>query len=114
MEDWEPEMTVAAPAGCSSFCQAHLWIVPANVAGTWQLGDSELRIGQKFQHVTGRLVTGNLVALVTDGKLYGDEIAFTAAGVRYRGRVGAGGDTMEGTRSGPSDGAEAKWKATRR
>jgi hypothetical protein len=113
MGDWEPEMTVVAPAGCSSFCQAHLWIVPADVAGTWKLGDSELSITQKFQTFTGRLATGSLAALVTDGKVYGDQITFTAAGVRYRGRVGASGDAMEGTRSGPSDGADAKWQATR-
>jgi hypothetical protein len=111
MEDWEPEQTVEAPAGCSSFCRAHLWIVPADVQGSWRLGDSELRITQKFQNFTGRLITGNLVALITDGKLYGDRITFTAAGARYAGRVSASGDVIEGTLS--SGAGDAKWQATR-
>ncbi len=109
MDDWEPEQTVEAPAGCTSFCRAYLWIVPADVVGSWQLGDSELRISQKFQGFTGRLITGNVVALITDGKLYGDQITFTAAGTRYAGRVS--GNAMEGARS--SGGADTKWQATR-
>jgi SAM-dependent methyltransferase len=111
MDDWEPEQTVEAPAGCSSFCRAHLWIVPADVSGSWRLGDSELRISQKYQNFTGRLMTGNLVALITDGKLYGDQITFTAVGVRYSGRVSAAGNSIEGTLS--SGGQDAKWQATR-
>ncbi len=85
MDDWEPEQTVEAPAGCTSFCRAHLWIVPANVSGSWKLGDGELRISQKFQNFTGRLIIGNLVAIITDGKLYGDQITFTLVGVEVRG-----------------------------
>jgi hypothetical protein len=89
-----------------SFCRAHLWIVPANVAGTWQLGESRLTVEQKYQNFTGKLGTGNVIALITDGKLDGDRIAFTAAGVAYTGQVS--GSAMEGTRSGGE-----KWRATR-
>jgi SAM-dependent methyltransferase len=106
MNDWEPDQKVEAPAGCSSFCRAHLWIVPANVAGTWQLGESRLTVEQKYQKFTGKLTTGNVIAPITDGRLNGDQITFTAAGATYTGR--ASGDAMEGTRSGGG-----KWQATR-
>jgi hypothetical protein len=110
MGDWEPDQTVQAPAGCTSFCRAHLWIVPANVAGTWKLGESQLTLEQKYQNITGRLTTGNVVAPIGDGKLDGDRITFTAAGTVYTGRVS--GDSMEGA-ARPASGAEAKWQATR-
>jgi hypothetical protein len=101
MGDWEADQTEALPPGCSSFCRAHLWIVPAQVAGVWQLGESELSIDQKYQTITGKLTTGNVIAPVK-GRLNGDRIAFTAAGKEYTGRVA--GDTIEGT----------AWKATRK
>jgi SAM-dependent methyltransferase len=109
MGDWQPDRTVQAPPGCPQFCTARLWIVPARVEGMWALGESRLVLEQKYQHVTGRLVTGNVIAPITDGKLYGDRIAFTAAGVAYMGRV-IGDAAMEGTRSGEAGG---EWSATR-
>ena len=108
MGDWEADQTVQAPAGCQSWCRAHLWIVPANVDGTWQLGGSQLTIEQKYQKFTGKLTTGNVIAPIKDGKLDGDRIAFTAAGTTYTGRVS--GSAMEGSQSG---GAGGKWQASR-
>ena len=110
MGDWEPDQTVQAPEGCQSFCRAHLWIVPAQVDGTWQLGESELTLTQKYQTLTGKLSTGNVIAPIAKGHLDGDRIAFTAAGTEYTGRVA--GTNMEGTsRTG---GAEASWRAMRK
>ena len=45
MGDWEPDDRVEAPPGCSSFCKASLWIVPAKVEGTWQMGAERTRSG---------------------------------------------------------------------
>jgi hypothetical protein len=109
MGDWEPDETVQAPSDCRSFCRASLWIVPAQVDGTWQLGDSELALAQKYQTFTGKLTHGNVVA-PAKGRLDGTRITFTAAGDEYTGSVT--GDTMEGTRK--SGGAESKWRATRK
>ena len=53
--------------------------------------------------------TGQVVA-VTDGRLRGDEIAFTSGGSRYTGRV-VTGNRMEGTVT--TRGATTKWAATR-
>ena len=40
---------------CTSWCTAHLWIVPAKVEGTWQLPQGELTLKQQFQMLTGTL-----------------------------------------------------------
>ena len=108
MGDWEPDQTVQAPEGCQSFCRANLWIVPAQVAGTWQLGGSELTLAQTYQTFTGKITTGNVIAPLK-GRLDGDRIVFTAAGTEYTGRVS--GAAMEGTAR--KNGAETPWKAAR-
>jgi hypothetical protein len=110
MGDWEPDDTVQAPGDCRSFCRASLWIVPAHVAGAWQLDESQLTLEQKYQSFTGKLATGNVVAPIMKGKLDGARIVFTAGGAEYTGQVI--GDLMEGTRK--SGGAESKWRATRK
>jgi len=109
MGDWDPDQTVQAPAGCQSWCRAQLWIVPANVGGTWSLGQSQLSLEQKYQNFTGKLTTGNVIAPISNGRLNGDRIAFTAGGTEYTGRVS--GNAMEGTAK--SGGSEAKWQAAR-
>ena len=110
MGDWKSDQTVQAGKDCAGYCRAHLWIVPAKVDGTWQLGESELSLEQKYQYFTGKLTTGNVVAPITAGKLEADKITFTAGGTRYTGEVK--GSSMEGTSS--SGGGDAKWQATRK
>src|SRR5690606_20325870 len=36
MEDWEADQSETVTDDCTSWCTAHLWIVPAKVEGTWQ------------------------------------------------------------------------------
>src|SRR5215475_6470590 len=72
MEDWKPDQTENVE-GCSNWCTAHLWIVPAKVQGTWKLPQGELAIKQTFQNISGTLKSGNNNAQVT-GKLNGDQI----------------------------------------
>lgn len=110
MGDWTPDQTVHVTDDCSGYCRAHLWIVPAKVNGTWQLGSGELTLQQGYQTFTGVLSTGNVVAPVKDGKLDGDRLSFLVGTTRYTGQVK--GSTMEGTSI--SDGKEAKWQATRK
>ena len=71
IEGWTPDDTETVEHGCSAWCTALLWIVPAKVAGKWQLGGGELVLDQQFQVVTGTL-DGKPIA---DGKLRGDQIA---------------------------------------
>jgi len=108
MGDWQADETVGTNEGCTSFCRAYFWIVPAKVEGAWKLPQGELALEQKYQLLSGTLKAGNVVAVV-NGKLRGDEIAFTAGGTEYTGRVS--GNTMEGiSKSGAT---EAKWQAAR-
>jgi hypothetical protein len=92
MEDWEADETRRAEACESSYCTAHLWIVPAKVNGTWKMGDSTLTINQTFQKFTGTLGT----APISDGRLTGSDITFTVGTTKYAGKVSADGKTITG------------------
>ena len=107
MEDWKPDET-AKVDGCSNWCTAYFWIVPAKVGGTWNLSQGELTLKQTFQMISGTLKSGNNTAQITNGKLNGDQITFTAGGAQYTGHVS--GNSIEGTVKGGSNG---KWRATR-
>src|SRR5574341_2301880 len=63
MEDWKPDRTENAE-GCSNWCTAHLWIVPAKVGGTWKLPQGELAIKQTFQMIAGTLKSGNTTSQI--------------------------------------------------
>jgi hypothetical protein len=103
MADWKPDESATVP-GCSSWCTAHLWIVPAKAEGTWTLPQGELTIKQTFQMISGNLKSANGVMPI-NGKLNGEEITFTAGSTEYTGRVND--NSMEGSAAG------AKWSATR-
>ena len=93
MEDWQPDQSETIPE-CSSWCTAHLWIVPAKVAGTWDTPQGALTLTQTFQMVSGTLGT----APITGGRLNGDEITFAVGNTKYTGRVQ--GNTIRGTGAG--------------
>ena len=103
MGEWEPDETISTTSECSSFCHASFWIVPARVAGVWQMQKNELTLSQNFQMLTGTLNA----AQISNAKMRGSEIAFTVGGKSFTGRVT--GKRMEGT---ASDGS--KWQATQR
>jgi Methyltransferase domain len=105
MGDWKPDETASLP-GCNSWCTAHLWIVPAKVAGSWTLAQGELTLKQTYQNITGTLKSGSVETPV-NGKLNGEQISFTAGTTEYSGRVA--GNAIEGTAKNG-----AKWMATRR
>lgn len=96
MGDWKWDDSVAAGSeeGCTSYCTAYLWIVPAKVAGTWKTPQGTLRLKQEFQMLSGTL-TVNGAARSVSGKLNGDQISFTDGGTTYAGRVD--GERIEGT-----------------
>jgi precorrin-6B methylase 2 len=89
MGEWLADETaeLSAGGGCeNSWCTALLWIVPARVAGTYQLPQGELTLKQQFQMLSGTLRTeGKTFAL--QGRVNGEEIAFKAGGREYRGRL---------------------------
>jgi len=108
MGDWTPDETAEVREGCTSYCKALFWIVPAKVEGTWRLPQGELSLQQKYQEVSGTLKVKNVITRVTNGKLRGDHIAFTLGGTRYEGQVN--GREMQGTTT--AGGKKGKWQAT--
>jgi hypothetical protein len=106
MGEWTADETTSAKDGCTSYCTAYLWIVPAKVEGTWKLAQGELTLKQTFQMVSGTLKNGSDTAQISNGKLNGDKITFTAGGAQYSGHVS--GNTME-----ISSNAGGSLKATR-
>src|SRR5688572_32412452 len=106
MGDWTADDTVIVKNGCASYCTAYLWIVPAKVEGTWQLGGGELILKQTYQMISGSLRSGGKTVQIANGKLKGDQIMFNAGGSVYTGRVNGNG--MEGTIS-----SGGNWQASR-
>ena len=95
MDEWEADQTETVTDGCSSWCTALFWIVPAKVEGKWTLPQGELALKQEFQKLTGRLTMNGKAMDITEGKMTGDQITFSAGGTTYTGRVN--GATMQGT-----------------
>jgi len=109
--DWEADQTVRATEaeGCTSYCTAYLWIVPARVEGTWQTADGTLEIKQTFQKFAGTMTKGGTPVALTNGRLRADLISFTAGAAEYSGRVA--GNRIEGTVK--TAGGTTKWSAAR-
>jgi hypothetical protein len=109
MEDWEPDETATVDEGCTTWCTALLWIVPARVGGKWHLGTGELALTQTFQVLSGTLTLNGKGMPISDAKMRGDQVTFTAEGTVYTGRVK--GNLMDGiAKSGASS---TNWSATR-
>jgi SAM-dependent methyltransferase len=109
--EWEPDSRDVLVGDCVSWCTALLHIVPAKVAGSWELASGELNLEQKFQMVSGTLSSSSgAAAPVSDGRLLADQISFKVAGEEYTGRIT--GDRIEGTAI--SSGNKRSWTATRR
>lgn len=85
MGDWKADRseTVSEKEGCTGYCTAHLWIVPAKVEGRWKLPAGELTLSQAFQTVSGSL-GGSPISNAT---LHGDRVSFNAGNAQYTGRV---------------------------
>jgi len=106
MGEWEADETATVTQDCTSWCTALFWIVPAKAEGVWTLPQGELKLTQTFQKISGTLGS----TAITDGRLRGDQITFTAGGAQYTGRIN--GNTMEGTVK--SGGSSTPFKATKR
>jgi precorrin-6B methylase 2 len=109
MAEWKADQTEQVKDNCTTYCTALLWIVPAKVDGSWQVGEGELKLKQEFQMLTGTLSAGGAETPVK-GSMRGDRISFTAGPAQYTGRVN-GASIVDGTVKG---GASDKWTATKK
>ena len=108
MKGWKPDrverLRVARPqdrqAGES---QLFLWIVPAQVRGTWRAEGWELRMRQNYQEIEIVASINGETQVVSEARLVGRGISFAVADASVRGRVDGG--TIAGTITRPSGAA---------
>ena len=116
MEDWEPDETSTFDGR-----SAYLWVVPANVNGTWTLeagGErSEITLEQRYQRLSGTVgLAPQLRAGLREAQLRGFVISFAYVdnnGVRrdFNGRIT--GNRMEGSFRGDNS-SEGRWSAVKK
>lgn len=109
IHEWEADVTEKIEGNCASWCTAMLYIVPAQVAGTWKLPQGELMLNQQFQMVSGTLSSDGKSVPISSGRLHGDHITFTVADTEYSGKVV--GDRIEGVAT--TGGYRQNWTAAR-
>ena len=107
MEDWEPDQFDIV--GGSS---VYLWIVPAKVAGNWQLTAADgseltLVLEQINQRIEGTVIDGERNVPLGEASLRGDEIRFSVGPEHYVGKVD--GDSIVPQ----EDSASQDWHARR-
>jgi hypothetical protein len=105
MGDWQADETATVTEDCTNYCKALLWIVPAKVAGTWQLGEAELKLEQNYQMLSGTLGP----TAITDGRVRGTEVSFSVGDAKYTGKLE--GSSMSGSVAG---GRNGNWTATKK
>ena len=105
---WEEETVITAEGNCGTWCTAYLYLVPAKVAGDWQLPAGMLRLTQNVQLLGGVLRTADGAELAVQGRVRGEIVQFKAGGDVYTGRVQ--GALLRGEASGAFSG---HWTATR-
>ncbi|MBM4333181.1 MAG: methyltransferase domain-containing protein [Deltaproteobacteria bacterium] len=107
----------------------YYWVIPANAAGEWQWTMSRspenreyiLRIGQKFQEISGRVKFGKQESPIEEALLAGDQLSFMfreevdgqKVVMRFNGRISQ--DTIQGNvevQGGPLAG-DYQWNAKR-
>lgn len=115
MDDWSPDQTATLEERT-----AYLWIVPAQVEGTWfwdtDSGEAELEIKQNFQKIEGILRIDGEELPLRETSLEGDQIGFTVGDSQDTIEVFAGHVTdnaIEGLLK-PGSAQAMKWSASRR
>jgi hypothetical protein len=97
MGDWRPDRAQRV-RGPNRDHRMYLWVIPADVAGMWRvrLGEREalLNLTQRYQVLGGTLALDGRELVLTEGKVSGDQVTFTAGDLSFRGR--ASGDAIDG------------------
>ncbi len=106
--DWNADRIATIAGNCQRWCTARLWIVPAKVAGIWQMLQGELTLKQVYQTFSGTLKGPNGSAPVA-GRVRGENIFFASGKARFTGRVD--GDIIEGIAR--TAGKDSPFKAAR-
>jgi SAM-dependent methyltransferase len=109
-KEWDPDTRATVKDGtCSDWCEALLWIVPAQAAGDWMVDGGTLKLTQLHQVLYGTLSGVSGDKPVAKGRMRGYDVTFAIDDRTYTGRLQ--GDAIEGTVTGP--GGSRPWKASR-
>jgi hypothetical protein len=93
---WAPDRSetirlTARHEGQGDISPIHLWIVPAQVRGAWRAsapdGEWLIEISQNYQAIEIAASRAGRALRISEARLSGTEIAFTADDARYRGRL---------------------------
>ncbi len=119
MDEWQADETRTVEKH-----DLHLFIIPANITGTWKWTDREghaatLRLKQRFQKVEGSLDRDGRIRPVTNIVLRGDAVRFSVDSMKegketllsFEGLVS--GETITGSAIEGTGGSRTQWKATR-
>jgi precorrin-6B methylase 2 len=108
MAEWKSDADETVEEGCVNWCTAHLWIVPASVAGKWKLPNGELDLKQEFQMLSGSLTADGKTTAISEAKMRGYQISFQAGDTVYTGRLK--GNVLAGTAK--TKAGSTPWTAT--
>lgn len=110
MGDWEPDQEVTVEPDKQT---VYFWIIPAKVEGSHnvQIGgkDATLDLKQKYQMVTGTATIDGKEAEISEGRLRGRELTFTANGEEHKVTIGRDKDDSsiaEGEKAESADDAQ--------
>ncbi len=122
MDEWQPDSTVHVDGS-----PVYFWVVPADVAGTWNVAvvgsrgghRYRVRFDQRFQRIRGMATAAKRMPPLTEAQLVGDSISFalrdTVAGqpfiIRFAGRIA--GHVMSGTTVVDGSAERRAWRAAR-
>jgi SAM-dependent methyltransferase len=131
MGDWRPDSTLRINPDSPYPAHAFYWVIPADVAGTWNLAlkrprhsshrdgaEYEVRLKQRYQEVTATAAVEGQPLPVAEARLVGDQLSFIIADSasghstpqRFFGRVV--GDSIIGTATGEGR-PRVAWTAVR-
>jgi precorrin-6B methylase 2 len=110
MDDWQPDAHQEVDNR-----DIYLWIIPENTSGTWESGNVTLELDQRFQEVSGTVSTGNNTYNISEAKLDGQNLIFTAESngstVEFKGTID--GDQLKGKFNSQDDNLNQNFNATR-
>ena len=114
MADWTPDR-VQRFQGPTRIHTLYFWVIPGHAEGVWQVrlgdGDARLTLTQHYQTLAGTLAADGREEALTQARLAGDRIAFTAGERAFAGKIV--GDAIADGTVRRAAGAPTSWSARR-
>jgi hypothetical protein len=122
MGDWQPDQTLSVGGR-----RVYLWIIPANVEGTWKCSlegspgqeNCALDFGQTFQQVSGTANIAGTQIPIEEGRLAGDKLTFSITREQGEQKVKSAfsgvvqGDSIQGNMQSEGMTGQHAWSAQR-